>query len=176
MVFQRRTMLFSRSSDLLSNPTPQCPPKNMKFTGLILICASSCLALILPAIGVVQFPKSQQSIPRSMSTDLPRSVPITTQNIPGSAQYSMPANAQRDVLPNSMLPNTNSIPTSPFPSSALPSPSIPQTESPPGIVVAPTGNKFAIGIWLLLGPVCLLGLALWTLSPNPSGSKPKFTK
>ena len=176
MVLLRRSVLFSRSSDPLSNPTPSVPRKNMKFTGLILICASSCLALILPAIGVVQFPKSQHSAYGMMATDLSRSVPIMTQNIPGPAQYNMPANPQRDVLPYSMLPNTTSIPTSPFPSSALPPPSITQTELPPGIVAAPTGNKSAMGIWLLLGPVCLLGLALWTLSPNPSGSKPKFTR
>ena len=160
------------SFDPLSNPTLSVPRKKMKFTGLILICASSCLALILPAIGVVQFSKSQQSIPGTMATDLPRSVPIMTQNIPGSAQYNMPANPQRDVLPYS--PNTNSTQASPFPSAAMPPPSITQTDLPPGIVVAPIGNKFAMGIWLLLGPVCLLGLVLWTLSPNPSGAAPRL--
>lgn len=161
MVLYRLSVLFSASDDQLSNPTPQCPPKNMKFTGLILICASSCLALILPAIGVVQFPKSQQSIAGTMANDIPKSVPVMTQNMPGPPQYNMPANPQPDLLPYSIVPNTNSMQASPFPSAALP-PS--------------TGNKFAMGIWLLLGPVCLLGLIMWTLSPNPSGSKPKFTR
>ncbi len=149
--------------------------KNMKFTGLILICSSSCLALILPAIGVVQFPKSQQSIHGMMANDLPKSVPVMTQNMPDPSQYNMPANPQPDLLPYSMVPKTNSMQGSPFPSAALP-PSTTQTELPSEFIVAPTGNKFAMGIWLLLGPVCLLGLALWTLSPNPSGSKPKFSR
>ena len=162
----------------------------MKFTGLILICATSCLALILPAIGVVQFPKSLPPGIGTHAADLPGTVPVMTQNALGYDSNNVawaPTYRQRDLLPHSIPPNSNSMQSSPFPSAALSHPSTTQTEFPnnaipgpnhatPGMDVTPSGNKLAMGIWLLLGPVCLLGLALWTLSPNPSGSKPKISR
>jgi hypothetical protein len=30
-----------------------------------------------------------------------------------------------------------------------------------------------MGVWLLLGPVCLIGLGMWSISRNPSSSKSK---
>ena len=148
----------------------------MKFTGLILICASSCLALILPAIGVVQFPKTTQKLPTVMQTStFPTSTPALAANSPGSPQSSfpnspqwMPSSPQRDFLQDS----SNSTP-SPFPSHS-------PLQLAPQLLVGepnlsdggvPSGQKFGIGIWLLLAPVCLIGLAMWTFSSNPSGVK-----
>ena len=153
----------------------------MKFTGLILICATSCLALILPAIGVVQFPKSLPPGIGTHAADLPGTVPVMTQNALGYDSNNVAWTTtyrQRDLPPYAVSSNPKGMQASPFPSAAFPSTT--QTGLPnqamPGIDVTPSGNKLAMGIWLLLGPVCLLGLALWTLSPNPSGSKPKVSR
>ncbi|MCY2986134.1 MAG: hypothetical protein NTY15_21090 [Planctomycetota bacterium] len=142
----------------------------MKFTGLILICASSCLALILPAIGVVQFPKTLQSQSSVMqATTFSTSTPVSAPNFPNSPQWTQ-ASPQRDFLPDSL----NSAP-SPFPTqqSLTVAPVAPIQEatlnSPDGR--SPAGQKFGMGVWLLLAPVCLIGLAMWTFSPNPSGTK-----
>ncbi len=93
----------------------------MKFAGLILICATSSLALILPAIGVVEFPAANPT-PTPFGSTVPVAPPLTPQ------------------------------------------------------AAANSGNQLGMGIWLLLAPVCLFGLAMWTFAPNPSGSKSKFTK
>jgi hypothetical protein len=154
----------------------------MKFTGLILICASSCLALILPAIGVVQFPKTTQTQPfiAQPLTALPptfqTSAPFSATNSPGMPQSDFPSSSQwtqsspqRDFLPNSPNPTTSPFPT-PLPqqsevqAQSLVDLNLPETS-------APTGQKFGMGVWLLLAPVCLIGLALWTFSPNPSGGR-----
>ncbi|MEQ1830511.1 MAG: hypothetical protein ABL921_31435 [Pirellula sp.] len=131
----------------------------MKFTGLILICASSCLALLLPAIGVVQFPKIQQ---QAAQPELP-GYPISTPASPNSAAPVWQPAIRNDVMPSGpMLQN-------PFPQAQPPMnttlPIDPQAQVPQ----ANSRSKLGMGIWLLLGPVCLIGLALWTIAPNPSG-------
>ncbi len=154
----------------------------MKFTGLILICASSCLALILPAIGVVQFPKTMQpqsslmqtsTFPTSTPTSTPVSAPSNAgsaqSNFPNSPQWT-PASPQRDFLPNSLNSTTSPFPTHQS-SAATPTASIDQTTPNLSDGSPPTGQKFGMGVWLLLAPVCLIGLAMWTFSPNPSGAK-----
>ncbi len=140
----------------------------MKFTGLILICATSCLALILPAIGVVQFPKSQESRTASVSTTLLQGFPVMTQGGMSTAQTTQ---TWTPGLP------INGQPASPFPVATMPPVSSPMdvagqlNGSPQVDGSAPPTTKFGLGIWLLLAPVCLIGLAMWTFSPNPSSSK-----
>ena len=154
----------------------------MKFTGLILICASSCLALILPAIGVVHFPQAtQHSSAGQASPTFATSTPAPTPQFPGPTQSNVPnpsqwkpALPQRDFLPESLNSAPQPSTTSPFssgslePSRAYP-PQVAETNLQP--TSTPAGQKFGMGIWLLLAPVCLIGLALWTFSPNPSGVK-----
>ncbi len=148
----------------------------MKFTGLILICATSCLALILPAIGVVHFPKAQLAASSgSIAASSTVSVPVTTQNAPNPIPNSSPwtqAPPQQEIKPS-----WNGMPNSPFPGSALPPASLPQPLTNPAASASDAlipSNKLGMGIWLLLAPVCLIGLALWFLSPNPSLAKPKL--
>lgn len=146
----------------------------MKFTGLILICASSCLALILPAIGVVQFPKLSQTIHATTETGgIPTSFPFGVQKPPGSYPNNLPWT--QTTPPRDFLPNSNNATYSPFPAAILP-PGSTQTPlegaaapAPHVTDATPPGNKLGMGIWLLLAPVCLIGLAMWTFSPNPSG-------
>jgi hypothetical protein len=140
----------------------------MKFTGLILICASSCLALILPAIGVVQFPKAPRSAKQlNVSLNLPSESPQQPQ-----ALIAAPASngtgwvrANPSTTPSGQLPNA----VSPFPPSLQPQDSAQSSPTDQvGLVEKSSTSKLGVGIWLLLGPICLIGLALWTFSPNPS--------
>jgi len=152
----------------------------MKFTGLILICASSCLALILPAFGVVQFPKVSKNanVPAGMAVSTNSGFspsPGFPEAMPGGAsQTSDSMRTLTDVVSSNLLgpsnfPLTNAFQTeSPFP------PSLGATSaSKDGLSSNRNLSKFGLGVWLLLGPVCLIGLGLWCFSPNPSGTKPK---
>ncbi|MCY2978404.1 MAG: hypothetical protein NTU79_07040 [Planctomycetota bacterium] len=140
----------------------------MKFTGLILICASSCLALILPAIGVVQFPTAPRSAKQlPVSLNLPSASPQQPQ-----ALITAPASngtgwvpATPSIMPSGQLPNA----ASPFPPSLQPQASAqPSPTDQVELVEKSSTSKLGMGVWLLLGPIILIGLALWTLSPNPS--------
>ena len=153
----------------------------MKFTGLILICASSCLALILPAIGVVQFPKATQThFAGTEAQTLPASTPVWTQSNSNPANIPIqpnpqwkPASPQRDFLPETIERTPSPFPVAPA-TQPIYQPTLANVNSQ-GTATA-TNPKFGMGIWLLLAPACLIGLALWTFSPNPSGVKPKTTK
>ena len=148
----------------------------MKFTGLILICATSCLALILPAIGVVHFPKARLAAsPDSVAGSSTVSFHITTQNAPGPSSNNLPwtpATSQQEINPS-----LYGMPNSPFPGSPLPPAALPQPQSTDPATLAVdatiTSHKLGLGIWLLLAPICLIGLAMWSFSPNPSVAKPK---
>lgn len=140
----------------------------MKFTGLILICASSSLALILPAFGVVQFPK----VPVAAKFPSGSAVSTNTGWTPASSfpNAFQGGNAHGTNLPGSLseiLPGANLAPTeSPFPPSLFGS-----SEKQVANNSNRTFSKFGMGVWLLLGPVCLIGLGMWSFSPNPSSSK-----
>lgn len=149
----------------------------MKFTGLILICATSCLALILPAIGVVHFPKAHLAATSgSISVSSTVSFPVMMQNtlnaIPSSSPWTQ-ATPQQNIKPS-----LQGMPNSPFPGSALLPASLPQPQltNPAWLAADATlsSNKLGMEIWLLLAPVCLIGLAMWSFSPNPSVAKRKF--
>ena len=141
----------------------------MKFTGLILICASGSLALILPAFGVVQFPKNSaaaKSPPGSAVSTNTGSVPASS--FPNAFQGGNASNANLSGGLSEILPGNNFPPReSPFPPSLLE-----RSEN----LVADNSNralsKFGMGVWLLLGPVCLIGLGMWSFSRTPSSSKP----
>jgi len=202
----------------------------MKFSGLILMCASSCLALILPALGIVQFPKIQiqkygsvaeataiSPLGTNVTFLVPNnSIPASTV---GAGQNWQPSGFQQNTQANAVLP-TGQYVSNPFPSSnpgfvapgsVAPrsvanggtsvgfmqginpfNPGLPngvetrQNRAPPMGLEAQTASpaelpgfaisRFGLGIWLLLGPGCLIGLALWTFSPNPSGTGRRTTK
>jgi hypothetical protein len=68
-------------------------------------------------------------------------------------------------MPPGQLPNA----ASPFPQSQQPQDSAqPSPTDQVELVEKSSTSKLGMGVWLLLGPVCLIGLALWSLSPNPS--------
>ncbi len=150
--------------------------RTMKFTGLILICATSSLALILPAIGVVHFPKTQ-------ATPL-APVPGFLTNAPSNPSQLAwnPTSPGSDLLSNARaMPGTAapypSMPMAPYNSNAalIPGAKISDAKIPNanGQPMQSANNKLGVGIWLMLGPVCLLGLVMWTFGSNPSGAKPR---
>lgn len=130
----------------------------MKFTGLIIICAASCLALILPAIGVVQFPVGGVS-----GMVAANSQPTTggglfpgAQNSPSSnGPFGLPVNA------NNAAPSNSFLPQSILPGATQQTVASPTPEKPI--------NKIGLGIWLLLVPIGLVGFGMWTFGRNPSG-------
>ncbi len=146
----------------------------MKFTGLILICAASTLALVLPAIGVVRFPMAVNST----KSDPAITVPVSKA---GTSSLQVLAGMQSPSM-NSLPPNSSSnssfsgdfLPGNPPPSGGLLShlqmPSNETTgETAAGEEPTPASgsNLLGMGAWLLLGPVGLLGLILWVISPEP---------
>jgi hypothetical protein len=144
----------------------------MKFTGLILICASSSLALILPAFGVVQFPKVPVAAKFPSGSAVSTNAGLTpASSFPNAFQGG---NAHGTILPESLseslsetLPGANLPPReSPFPPSLFGS-----SESQVANNSNRTFSKFGMGAWLLLGPACLVGLGMWSFSRNPSSSK-----
>jgi hypothetical protein len=121
----------------------------MKFSGLILICAASSLALLLPATGLVKFPMSSQPVvqtpPESGSRTLAVSLPAFSMAVPNATGGAAP-------------PGTGG---------ALPNPSPEGTNSW-------SKQTVGLGIWLFLGPVALLGLAIWTFSPGPRNKSSQY--
>ena len=127
----------------------------MKFTGLILICATSALALLLPALGMVKFPMVDQRTESSSLTSSPTSpspptgLPVATPaftGLPGST----PADGNANPAPNIQTPTSMGTPS---------------LLGPPW-----TRQKVSLNAWLMLGPVMLLGIALWTFAPNRGGA------
>ena len=150
----------------------------MKFTGLILICASSCLALLLPAIGLVKFPflTTQASGPTQASAD-PAGLPVSAlsngmanPNALGGLGSPSSGGAGGGGTANSNGGGANpwGIPigsTDPLPEPLGALGKLPFTDIPT--------QKYGLGAWLLLGPMALVGLALWTFSTRPSSSRRK---
>jgi len=161
----------------------------MKFTGLILMCAASSLALLLPALGVVKFPVLDNQIAAGVA--------------PGSDPDLAPASSAASSAPYSAasarLPDGNRAGNSGGPSNGLGN-GDPGTTA--GLLAAaqasagsePKGHsdasqnpnrsrlghlpfteipsqRLGLGVWLLLVPVQFLGLGMWTFGTSPKRAK-----
>lgn len=147
--------------------------KSMKFASLILLCATSSLALVLPALGVVSFP--QQLIRQS---DLqPTSMTAGPDPMqPGNwqpAQGSTSANFGSQGIPGQGgLPIATTFP--PAPASSPPSldpNGFAQPSHLAGNIPVDEPNKIGTGLWLLLGPIWIASLIMWTVAPGPKANK-----
>lgn len=142
----------------------------IKFTGLILICAASALALLLPALGVVKFPMvSGTMVPGTMvpgtSQVTPPSLSETNAGLPPTIpQATIPQAVPSGLLTGTNLAGTPAAGTSNTGTPAAASDSGPFLFGPPW-----TKQKLGLNVWLLLGPVLVIGLAMWTFAPNRSG-------
>jgi hypothetical protein len=173
----------------------------MKFWGLILICASSSLALLLPAIGVVKFPMQPHPGGGAEATTGPSMMPATNgmpNGLMPNAMGVQPLGGAADprnlgtsagngiaALPPPAGPSNREGRTLPI-SAPLPLGTTDPNGNPLGMVSDPPSlalgtlpfthvptQTVGLGVWLLLGPLMLVGLAMWTLSPAPRAtSKP----
>jgi len=119
----------------------------MKFTGLILICASCVLALVLPAIGLVKFPMRSGALPLTATPaalSAPPSLPVNHQS-PAGFSGTSPAVPSAHALVSQIDADTHAGRDAGQPST----------------------QRIGMGVWLLLGPTVLIGLALWAMGPNP---------
>lgn len=109
------------------------------------MCATSSLALILPAIGVVSFPRQL--------TD--QSVTQTIGQTQGMENISIPP-GQPSFAVSAPYPNSEGMP--------------PSLGNAPLVPATPV-NKMGMGLWLLLVSTWFVSLFLWTIAPNPGPSK-----
>jgi len=129
----------------------------MKFMGLILMCAASSMALLLPAMGVVKFPVLDESTLQSLvgeAGDAENRDPQTSPGMLVAAQVSgQPSNPEATGLQRNTSGST-------------------KTEYLGKIPFTQIGSqRVGLGVWLLLLPTILLGLAMWTFGSSPKSSK-----
>jgi len=165
--------------------------QSIKFMSLIVICATSCLALLLPAIGVVPFPRQLSGV-HNHSLVNPGGVGefgsvgaeqggTTTGADPWAAIGSgNPGVNQSGVGGGTMsgLPVSTSASQN-FPSSPTLAGSETQLSSnflnstATGLPVAEgTLSKYdtvGFGIWLLLVPIWFFALVVWSIAPSSKG-------
>ncbi|MFN7730867.1 MAG: hypothetical protein ACK5OB_03135 [Pirellula sp.] len=154
----------------------------MKFWGLILICASSALALLLPALGVVRFPmgvSSAMATPSSAAPTPPMGAAVGNAADPpsltsgpqwpqsmmnGDASASLPPSLNTVALGNqgAAAEATGSV-ANPGPTNDARLGRIPFTHV--------NSQKVGLGVWVCLIPVMLVGLGMWTFSPSPRRAK-----
>jgi hypothetical protein len=160
----------------------------MKFTGLILMCAASSLALLLPALGVVKFPVLDNQIASGVA---PGSDPdLARASSASSAPYSAASarfpdgnragnsGGQSNGLGNgdpgttagllaAAQASAGSAPEGHLDGSQNPNRPrlgrLPFTEIP--------SQRLGLGVWLLLVPIQFLGLGMWTFGTSPKRAK-----
>jgi hypothetical protein len=160
----------------------------MKFTGLILMCAASSLALLLPALGVVKFPVLDNQIAAGVA---PGSDPdLARASSASSAPYSAASarfpdgnragnsGGQSNGLENgdpgttagllaAAQASAGSTPEGNLDGSQNPNRQrlgrLPFTEIP--------SQRLGLGVWLLLVPIQFLGLGMWTFGTSPKRAK-----
>ena len=129
----------------------------MKFMGLILMCAASSMALILPALGVVKFPVLDQQTLQALAAEAqslgqnpvppaPSSEPQSSAGLSAAAQVS----AQQQPQETSTTTSGSTLGKIPFTQIG--------------------SQKVGLGVWLLLLPTLLVGLAMWTFGSSPKAS------
>lgn len=149
--------------------------QSIKFISLIVICATSCLALILPAVGVVPFPRELSGVRSPSQNAMPNAANVGENGAdtgglgPWGVEFAgqNPAGVSGAGLPVS----TTGI------SGYQSSPTLAGSEPPPGLdlSVVQAGtldgvsnyDSLGFGIWLLLVPIWLGALAVWSITPTP---------
>lgn len=153
--------------------------QSIKFISLIVICATSCLALILPAVGVVPFPRELSGAGSPVANSSPNGADVngngalSASQAPGSGPWGVGMAGQNL--------SGSSVPGLPVSMNALggfqSSPTLAGSEQATGAdqsglqtVVANGVSKYdslGFGIWLLLVPIWLASLAVWSITPTP---------
>ncbi|MFN7877772.1 MAG: hypothetical protein ACK5PB_20805 [Pirellula sp.] len=153
--------------------------QSIKFISLIIICATSCLALILPAVGVVPFPRELSGAGSPAANSLPNGADVTGNGALSASQT--PGSGPWGVEMGSQNHSGGSVPGLPVSINGLggfqSSPTLAGTEQPTGAdqsslqaVVEHGISKYdslGFGIWLLLVPIWLASLLVWSITPTP---------
>jgi len=132
------------------------------------MCAASCMALILPALGVVKFPVLDKSALQSLATQTQNAIPPanpTQINADPQTSAGMLVAAQVSGQDNTSIANGPNDQTTQQPNS---SPTLSLGKIPFTQVAS---QKVGLGVWLLLLPTMLLGLTMWTFGSSPKTSK-----
>lgn len=148
--------------------------KSVKFLSLILMCATSSLALILPAIGVVSFPR--QLIDPSASHTLQTTSLQPVNAIPQNGVAILPGGSWPPPGSNNTpgLPGPGGFPISaPAPNMDGFPPSLTTNSSSEsgGQLPTTTVNKMGMGLWLVLLSTWLLALFVWGIAPSPTPNR-----
>lgn len=150
--------------------------QSIKFISLIVICATSCLALILPAAGVVPFPRELSGAHTHVGSDLrPTDPSMSGGGVPNGANaapWGSGAGNQNiaGVSVTGLPVSTTGV--SGFQSSPTLAGSELQVGGDlPGSQSAAVGggsnyNSLGFGIWLLLAPIWLVSLVIWSITPT----------
>ena len=157
----------------------------MKFMGLILMCAASSMALLLPAMGVVKFPVLDETTLQSLvgeaqiqATELAvgqtgeqfgGQLSNTLGNTLGDAKNRDPQTSA-GMLVAAQVSGQPSNPEATGSQSKTSGST--KTEYLGKIPFTQIGSqRVGLGVWLLLLPTILLGLAMWTFGSSPKSSK-----
>jgi hypothetical protein len=158
--------------------------QSIKFISLIVICATSCLALLLPAVGVVPFPKELSGVRSPGADALPNGVNVGGNGAlsGGQSPIAVPSMAGPwGVESGSQNLAGVSVPGLPVSTTGVggyqSSPTLAGSELPGG--VDPSGlqprvadgiskyDSLGFGIWLLLVPIWFVSLVVWSITPTP---------
>jgi hypothetical protein len=145
----------------------------MKFMGLILMCAASSMALLLPAMGVVKFPVLDQTELQSLMDEAQAIAPAQSgeqltnliDNAPGIAKNSDPQTSAGLLV----AAQVSGIPSSAEPKGSTGSAKSDYLGKIPFTQIG--SQRMGLGVWLLLLPTILLGLLMWTFGSSPKSSK-----
>ena len=151
--------------------------QSIKFISLIVICATSCLALILPAVGVVPFPKELSGAPAHAASALPASDPsFNNGGVPNSSAPIADPWGGGGGNQNIAGVSVPGLPVSTTGGAGYQSsPTLAGSEIPFGgdsgtqPVAAGGKSKYdslGFGIWLLLVPIWLVSLVVWSITPT----------
>lgn len=164
--------------------------QSIKFMSLIVICATSCLALLLPAIGVVPFPSQLSGVHSHASANpggagefasgvagqggsMPGADPWVNGGInPGLSQSGVGEGTMSGLpVSTSVSQNFSSSPTLSGSESQLPGNYL--NSAATGQMGAEGAlsryDTVGFGIWLLLVPIWLMALVVWSIAPSSKG-------
>jgi hypothetical protein len=173
----------------------------MKFTGLILMCAASSLALLLPALGVVKFPVLDNQIasgvapgsdpdlaPASSAPAVSARSGTQNQGLPGQLLGQLPGFPDGNRAGNSGGQSNGVGNGDPGTTAGLLAAAQASAGSAPGGQFDGSQNpnrsrlghlpfteipsqRLGLGVWLLLVPVQFLGLGMWTFGTSPKRAR-----
>jgi hypothetical protein len=129
---------------------------SLKFLSLVVLCAASTMMLVLPATGLVPFPKQM------------------IETTPPTAQAVPPTIATGWQPSSNMPPNALGLPISTTIQNQSGPPSLSQLPAEVGSLDPSARrdyDKWGLGLWLLLIPIWLLSLFVWSITGTKASGR-----